>query len=480
MDALNVMKTFEATEAQWAEDELYSARLPDRRHKKRAVSMLRQMSRRPSARVLDVFETSAERQGAYDFLENPSVDSEVLAASIAEATFMRGAVDGAMYVAVDGSSATLTDAAGRKDFGAIGANDRGARGLKVINAYGISPAGVPLGITAQAWWARQSVGKHRRDHKLRPREQKETKYWCEAIARTLASAQVVPQVRMCFLIDREGDGVHVLESVGASGHDFIVRSSHNRRLESRDDNRLFLRSEIGKAKPVGEYSLAVTAGRGRRARTARMVVRFGIYTLRMRDHETGKITRRTLTAVSARETCTTPRGEKPIWWILLTNREVSTFEEARAIVYGYSLRWRIEEFHRTWKSGACDIEGSQLRKKEHFLKWATLMAAIASRIERMKMLARTEPELPAAIELNVYELQALVLNRRRTKKRTDPMPTDNPTIGEAVRWLADIGGYTGPKVSGGPPGAITIRRGFDRIAPVALALEQLEKEGKLR
>jgi hypothetical protein len=49
-----------------------------------------------------------------------------------------------------------------------------------------------------------------------------------------------------------------------------------------------------------------------------------------------------------------------------------------------------------------------------------------------------------------------------------------------VRWLADIGGYTGPKVSGGPPGSVTIRRGLDYIRPVADALEQLEMEGKLR
>jgi hypothetical protein len=108
------------------------------------------------------------------------------------------------------------------------------------------------------------------------------------------------------------------------------------------------------------------------------------------------------------------------------------------------------------------------------------MVAVAARIERLKVLARTEPQLPATCELTPYEIKALVLVRRRTKKRTDPMPGEKPTIAEAVRWLADIGGYTGPKVSGGPPGAVTIRRGLDYVRPVADALEQLEKEGKLR
>jgi hypothetical protein len=36
------------------------------------------------------------------------------------------------------------------------------------------------------------------------------------------------------------------------------------------------------------------------------------------------------------------------------------------------------------------------------------------------------------------------------------------TIGAAVEWIARLGGYTG-KSSGGPPGAITIGRGLERL-----------------
>ena len=470
----------EAAEAHWAHEELFSASLPDRRNVKRATTMLTRMAQRPSGRVLDVFETSAERQGAYDLLENSGVHAYALMASIAEATVMRIVDDGAMFVAVDGSSATLTDKLRTKSFGAVGANARGARGLKVVSAYGVSTSGVPVGIAAQEWWARKSTGRHRQDHQKRKLADKETRHWCAAIERTIeTTARVAPHVKLCFLLDREGDGVHTLEKVGSSGHDFIVRSSHNRRLDADGKRPRYLWDELAKKKPSGTYELTVLAAPRRAARKARMVVRYGSYTLLMRDKATGIFTRQRVTTVSARETGTSPRGETPLHWKLLTNRAVSSFEQACAVVAGYSLRWRIEEFHRTWKSGACDIESSQLRKKEHFVKWATLMAATAARIERMKVLSRTEPTLPATVELNEYEIKALVLNRKRTKKRTDPMPTDNPTIGEAVRWLADIGGYTG-KSSGGPPGSITISRGFDRIWPVALALKQLENEGRLR
>ena len=29
--------------------------------------------------------------------------------------------------------------------------------------------------------------------------------------------------------------------------------------------------------------------------------------------------------------------------------------DIRAVVDGYALRWKIEEFHRTWKRGRCRV-----------------------------------------------------------------------------------------------------------------------------
>jgi hypothetical protein len=112
------------------------------------------------------------------------------------------------------------------------------------------------------------------------------------------------------------------------------------------------------------------------------------------------------------------------------------------------------------------------------MKWAIIMAAIASRIERLKHLHRTNPEGEAGSEFTRWEIAATVLMKRRYRKRTDPDPTAKPSIGELVLWLAELGGYTG-KSSGGPPGSITIRRGLDMIAPIAAALEQLRDDGKM-
>src|SRR4029079_13118982 len=108
---------------------------------------------------------------------------------------------------------------------------------------------------------------------------------------------------------------------------------------------------------------------------------------------------------------------------------------ARAVLLGYCQRWRVEEFHRAWKS-ECQVERSQTRDILPVQRWATLLAAMAVRIERLKVLARTQPEAPASVEFQQEEIDALILLR-------DPDGFDlgaQPTIAQALRWVADIGG----------------------------------------
>ena len=87
--------------------------------------------------------------------------------------------------------------------------------------------------------------------------------------------------------------------------------------------------------------------------------------------------------------------------MLLTSVECSSFEHACRVNFGYSQRWRIEEFHRTWKSGACKVEETQLHDAAQVKKWATMLATVALRIERLKYLSRKQPDLPASVDVNI-------------------------------------------------------------------------------
>src|SRR5205814_10479268 len=79
-------------------------------------------------------------------------------------------------------------------------------------------------------------------------------------------------------------------------------------------------------------------------------------------------------------------------------------------------------------------------------------------------LARREPGRPALDEFNKYELEALIVLREPKNIRLG----DAVTLAQAVRWLADLGGYMNPHQ--GPPGPTVVGRGLDYVLPAARAL----------
>ena len=181
-----------------------------------------------------------------------------------------------------------------------------------------------------------------------------------------------------------------------------------------------------------------------------------------------------LTAVLAKEERT--GGPE---WMLLTSVRAQTFGMASVVLDGYTARWRIADFHRAWKRGLCDVEQTQLRMRgrEALLKWATIHGAVAARALRLTHLAREQPDLPASEEFTQDEIDTVLLLRDRRKNVTGKKLGDVPKMGDLVRWIADLGGYTG-KSSGGPPGATVIGWGRERItfAAEVLALSRSAKK----
>ena len=98
---------------------------------------------------------------------------------------------------------------------------------------------------------------------------------------------------------------------------------------------------------------------------------------------------------------------------------------------------------------------------------------MAARVERLKYLTRSSPDLSALQEFTEPELQALILLKRNRTKANEVLPA-SPTISDATRWIAELGGYTG-KSSGGPPGTITIAQGPEKLASAAELVAALSK-----
>ena len=457
-------------EARWAQEEFGGAALGDVRRAQRLVMMATFAALRPAGKVTEVFTEGAQREGAYRFLRSPQIDDQEVTASAHRAAAGRCRGQPFAYVPGDGSSLNLTDRSGTKGFGQVGTNDFSARGLQVLTGIAVVPDGTPQGVTGQVLW-RRKPRRRRRTREQRARantKSKETQRWLDVMEQTIEAFDLMaPLTRPWFQFDRGGDAWPIFLAAAKAKAWLTVRSCWDRRLvkEPGQHRAEGLRERMKRAEPLGDFLLFVPAGPKRTARTATMQLRACPVTLDLRDLRTGRRHPTRMWAVSATEISAVPRGQERLHWLLLTTYPALDLESAAAVVFGYAQRWRIEDFHRTWKSGSCRVEESQLRDFTHIVRWATILASVSLRIERLKYLARTQPDQPATVEFTQAEIDATILLAKPKNYRRG----DVPTIGEVVLWVALQGGYTG-KSSGGPPGSIVISRGMRRVEVLAEVL----------
>jgi Transposase DNA-binding/Transposase DDE domain len=470
------MKVQRSSAQRWATEEFGKTQLGDVRRTERLVQIASGVARAPSGKVSVVFTGERDREGAYDFLENAHVSAEQVTQAMYRATASRAGVSGHFaYVAVDGSSLKLTEGiAGAKGFGRIGSDDRGARGLKVMNALCIDSQGAPLGLIDQQYWARatsRTAGKTKKEKaketRKTPFEEKESARFLEASTRA-ATRLGQAGVRAWIVIDREGDNRGILLGLSDLLCHFTVRASWDRVIADTDQDRHTLRAHLGTQPILGTYDVEVGRTGQRAARVASMTVCVATVELRLRDKH-NKAEKRLVTNVvwvCETDASAAAAGKPALDWLLYTNVTTQTREEALAVVRSYTFRWRIEEFHRTWKTGACNVEDTQLRSENAVTVWATILAAKAVRIERLKYLSRATPDALCTLVLREIELEALIHLRKHERL---PVSKGSITIALATQWIATLGGWISR--NNGPPGSITLARGLETLMQITRGYE---------
>lgn len=336
-----------------------------------------------------------------------------------------------------------------------------------MTAIAVSPEGVGLGVCGQHFWTR--VRKRIRDSRAkRPMALKESRFWIVVAEQVRAAFNAAELATVpWFQLDRGGDIGEVLLHAVAQSWRLTVRASSNRRIATTG-GATYLWPELRRQRVLGRYWLDVPAGKGRRARAACMCVRACTVTLRLKHQWTKKVRTVTVGAVLTREVHSAPRGEKRLEWMLLTTAPLANFEDAKAVIDGYAQRWKVEEFHNLWKSGRCHVEDTQLHSRERIEKWATLLSSVAMRTLQLTYQARSTPTMPADELLTRDEIDAVILLRRPKGVRVGHVPT----LSQAVRWIAEIGGFMSHGKDS-PPGKVTVGRGLDRIAAAVELLRAL-------
>ena len=466
----------QASVGEWAKQEFGRARLGDARRTKRAVVMAACAAASPSGKMTQVFRTTSGLEAAGRFIRNGSIVNEELGASARDATVRRCQRAPFVFVPTDQSALTLADPQGHKNIGSVGTTKTPARGLQVLTAIGVTPDGVPQGLLGQQYWARENRKKKTSmERDALPVADKETQRWLDVMEQAESALAdrafgTVPWYQM----DRGADAWPVLLEGVASRGWITVRASWDRHvIDEEEGQQRFLWNQVSRQPVLGDYLLFVPGGHTRTERLARMVLRSCPVLLHLRDKRTKDTFEAPFNAVLAREEGTAPPGEEAIEWLLLTTHSVDGIEEAQLVVFGYSQRWRIEEFHNAWKSGGCCVEDTQLHKSEHVERWATMLASVAMRLVRLSYMARYHSDEPATIELTPFEIQAAQEARDIKPDRKGRVPT----IAQAVEWIAREGGYVG-KSSGGPPGHRVIALGLSRIAVLARVLARRHNDGK--
>lgn len=144
---------------------------------------------------------------------------------------------------------------------------------------------------------------------------------------------------------------------------------------------------------------------------------------------------------------------------------VSTKAQAIEKLRWYSLRWKIETFHKILKSG-CSAEESKLRTAQRITNLISIFCIISWRILWMTMLNRAIPKINSKVVFSEDEIN--ILSGFAQDK------FNYKHLADCILQVAKLGGYLARK-SDPPPGNVVMWRGLTRLIDIqtgyAMALE---------
>jgi Transposase DNA-binding/Transposase Tn5 dimerisation domain len=443
----------QADDLNWAVNEFADADLGDVRRTKRLVELAQVLAQHPTAALPEACGDGAMLKAAYRFFSNDDIAPRDLLSSHIESTYSRLDKVPLVLAVQDTTEVNWTGHRATKGLGPLG--HTACQGLHVHSTLAFTPERVPLGLLAQHVWARapDDVGKRKRRKQL-PVRQKESQKWLTSLAAVGSARDWCAPTRFVSVGDREADVFDLLAAERPEGVDLLVRAAWDRCVEAPEH---YVWATV-EGQPVVEHLLLQVPRRGTQpSRNATLALRFCPLTLSPPRHRKSEgLPNVALWAVQVREIAP-PTDVQPIEWLLLTTVEVRTAEDAIERITWYTGRWGIEVWHRILKSG-CRIAARQLATGERLQRCLTLYSVIAWRVFYAIMLARAVPEMPCNVLLEIEEWQALYCAIHHC-----PTPPETPpSLAQAVRWIAQLGGFVGRR-RGDQPGAETLWRGFQHL-----------------
>jgi hypothetical protein len=439
----------------WAEEEFGQAEIGDARLNKRLLSLAQVFYARPQANIPQACQTRAETKAAYRFLSHSETSMEAILEPHYQSTLVRMSREKVILAVQDTTSLNYSTHPATENLGPIGYRKNGGIGLLVHETMAFNPQGTPLGLLDVQCWARDGTdfGKKKRRHNL-PIEQKESFKWLISFCKAAQAQKQCPETTVISVGDREADVYELFELAlsDPSGPKLLIRAEQDRLLAEGQGH---FWERMAQQQVAGIQQLHVPRQKSRPARVAQLEIRYGEVTLKSPKNKK-KRPELTLWAVWAREIEAPLKGER-IEWMLLSTLQVSTFEEAIEKLAWYTIRWGIEVYHRTLKSG-CNVEERQLGYADRIESCLAIDMVVAWRIFHLAKLGREIPDVPCTVFFEEAEWKALVAHITQ-----NPNPSENPpTLREATRMVATLGGFLGRK-GDGEPGTKSLWLGLQRL-----------------
>jgi len=406
---------------QWAQQEFGGAQLGDARLSKRLVESATIKAQAPSRAFCGAAKGDrAAMKGYYRMIEQPDTSALTMANILAphrQQTARRMMAQKTVLCVQDGSELNYTNLDSCTGLGELKANQTGAKtyGLNLHSTLAVTSNGLPLGVLkAQCVAPRPKSADDKRKPSQIPIEEKKTFVWIEHHRELVALAGTMPQTKIVDVCDREADFFELFdEQRNHPSVDILIRAQHNRKLKQAPF-KLF--ATVRQAPIEGHLQVPIPKQSARtkkskqKARAARPK-RLADLTLRYRQIELpapeyyADRPPVTVNLIHALEE-NPPANTEAVEWFLLTTVAIHSAADIEQCLRWYTLRWRIEDWHRVLKSG-CSIDKLMHESAQRLRRAISINLVIGWRIMLMTLLGRETPDLPAEILFSDIEIRTL-------------------------------------------------------------------------
>jgi len=434
--------------------------LRDKRLNKRFGKCLETMLGSPSASLPSTFRNYHQTKALYRLLDNENVSLSDIqkCQEISIYERVRENKENMVLLAIqDTTDINYSKHKSKKELGEI--QNKVPIGIKYHPTLTMTGNGIPLGILHSKFWTsdpakkdekKKSVKEKTKERKKKILEEKQSYKWVESIMASIDLAKAFPEKEVINISDRESDIYELflkIDKSGAKNMKYIVRSRQPR--SSREGKKI--REVLYGQKPSGKINFKMNK-RGLREGKVEQEISYKEVVLKPPMAKKGLGELKT-TVILAKETKESAGTEKPIEWMLLTNKKINNIKEAVQIIHYYLARWNIEIFFKILKSG-CKIELLQLEKKDNLTKCLAMYSIVACQIQYLVKIGRQMPELPSDEVFSEIELKCLFAKEK--------VRQEIPNLADAIKQIAKLGGYMDRK-NDGPPGPKPMWIGMHRL-----------------